>query len=371
MIRAKALIGFVTFAILGTVQAGELRLSPGEIENLGIRFEQPSPAHDASGIEATARVVLPAAGDTVISALLSGVLTSLTASVGEEVVKGQVLAELKSPEFLGLQREFLDAVSAQRLAQTEHDRDAELHAEGIISARRLQETTMRKAIADAALDEHRQLLLFAGMRDADIRSLESRQQLQGSLAIRAPFSGVIAARLASTGERLDDMSPIYRLIDTSELWLDINVPQEQLAIIGTGASVEAAASPTTWKAAVTSIGRAIDPSTQSAIVRARLEQGAEGLRPGQLLAVRVVSGDPDTAASDIYQVPAAAITRSNNVSYVFVRNANGVVVTQVEVVSVTGGNAFIRGDIDMHDSVATSGVSALKSMWLADSEQES
>lgn len=371
MIRAQAVIGFVIFAILSTAQGSEIRLSPGEIENLGIRFVQPLPANNAGGVEATARVVLPPAGDTIISALQSGVLTRLTASVGEEVSEGQVLAELRSPAFLSLQREFLDAVSAQRLAQTEHDRDTELHAEGIISARRVQETAMRRAIADAALDEHRQLLMFAGMRDADIQSLADRQQLQASLAIRAPSSGVIAARLASTGERLDEMSPIYRLIDTSELWLDINIPQEQLAIISGGARVETAASPTTWQATVTSIGRAIDPSTQSAIVRARLDQGADELRPGQLLAVRVISGDPTADVGNIYQVPAVAITRSNNVSYVFLRDANGVVVTQVEVVSVTAGSAFIRGNFSLSDSIATSGVSALKSMWLAGADQES
>jgi cobalt-zinc-cadmium efflux system membrane fusion protein len=371
MIRARAIAGLVILAICSAAQAEELRLSADEIDNLGISFVPLSAATEAAGIEATARVVLPPAGDVVISALQSGLLTRLAANVGDEVVEGQVLAELKSPEFISLQREFLDALNAQRLAQVEYERDAELEEEGIISTRRLQETTMRKAVADATLDEHRQLLRFAGMRDADIGSLESRQRLQGSLRIRAPFNGVIAERLASNGERLDAMSPIYRLVDMSELWLDIDVPQEQLALVRPGARVTATGSSGAQTAEVTTVGRAIDPRSQSAVVRARLDAGAAGLGPGQVVAVRILASDADGVTPVIHEVPAAAVTRSGTSSYVFVRSAAGVDVRMVEVLGVNSGRAYVSGNLDENDTVAASGISALKSLWAASADEES
>lgn len=368
MMRARTLAGFLILAIACGVQAEEIRLSSEEIDNLGIRFEQPSPATDASGIEATAVVVLPLAGDTVISTLQTGLLTRLAANVGEEVVEGQVLAELKSPEFISLQREFLDTLNAQRLAQSEYERDVQMQAEGIISARRLQVTKTQLAVANATLNEHRQLLRFAGMRDTDIRSLENRQRLLDSLLIRAPFSGVIAERMASTGERLDPMSPIYRLVDLSELWLDINVPQEQLALVRVGARVEATGNIGNRSARVTTIGRAIDAATQSAIVRAKLDAGDADLMPGQFVAVRIVA---DTAETMVHTVPAAAVTRSGTASYVFVRTAAGVEVTEVDVVSVHGDRAYISGDFDKNDMIAADGVSVLKALWAAGADEES
>lgn len=370
MNRVRTLTVLVMFAVFGSARAEEIVLATGEIENLGIRFVSPAPAADVVGIEATARVVLAPAGDAVIGAAQTGLLARVAANVGDEVVEGQVLAELKSPDFISLQREFLDALNAQRLVQTEHERDKQLHAEGIISARRLQETAMRKAIADAALDEHRQLLNFAGVRTEDIRSLESEQRLQAALLVRAPFSGVIAERMASTGERLDAMSPIYRLVDMSQLWLDINVPQERLAFIRPGARVQATGSDGPCLASVASIGRTIDAASQSAIVRARLDEGATGCRPGQLIAVRVVADDPESRGTGIHEVPVAAITRSGDASYVFVRTTDGVEVTQVDVLGVSGSSAFVSGAVTTDDLIAAAGVSALKSLWAARSEEE-
>ncbi len=368
MMRARTVAGFLILAMTCIVQAEEIRLAPNEIENLGIRFEKLMPAADAAGIEATALVVLPAAADAVIATLQTGLLTRLAANVGDEVVEGQVLAELKSPEFIGLQREYLDALNNQRLAQSDYERDAQMQAEGIISARRLQETKTRQAVAEAALNEHRQLLRFAGMRDTEIRSLENQQRLLDSLLIRAPFGGVIAERMASTGERLDPMSPVYRLVDLSELWLDINVPQEQLALVRVGARVVAAGNVGNRGARVTTIGRAVDPATQSAIVRAKLDAGATDLSPGQFIAVRIVA---DAAATAVHAIPSAAVTRSGTASYVFVRTATGVAVTEVEVIGVSGGRAFVSGKLDENDSIAAYGVATLKALWVAGADEES
>lgn len=368
MIAAKQMIGAIAITATWLAQASDIPLSPGEIDNLGIRFVQVAPGRDAGGIEATARVVLPPTGDAVVSATQSGLLTRLAVNVGDEVDEGQILAELTSPDFIGLQREFLDAVNAQWLAQTSYARDAKLHAEGIIAERRLDETTTRRAIANATLDEHRQLLRIAGMRDADIDALESRRQLQGTLIVRAPFGGAITARLASAGERLDPMSPIYRLVDLSQLWLDISIPHEQVTFVRPGALVRASGGAGDWSATVQSIGSSIDPSTQVTTVRARLAPGTTDLMPGQFMGVRVTTAMADDAIGGILEVPAVAVIRSNNDHYVFVRTASGVQARNVDVLSIAGRSAFIRGRIDTGESVAASGLSVLKSIWLADGD---
>lgn len=373
MIRRQAIIGMIILLIFAPVKAEEISLSEGEIENLGIRFANPSPAVDGGGIEATARVTLPPAGDRMISVSQTGLITSLRVDTGDEVVQGQVLAEFRSSEFISLQREFLEALNAQRLARSQYERDQQLHDEGIVSLRRFQETTAKKAVSDAALGEHLQLLKLAGMLDSDLRMLERDQKLQVSLKVRAPFDGIIVARLATTGARIDPMEPIYRLVNMEELWLEINVPQERLGLIRSGSNVNVNASGSTenGKAVVMSIGRTIDPSTQSTIVRARLEQGAEGFRPGQFVVVRILNENPDSADSGILEIPARSVISSGNASYIFVRTNGGVEIAQVELVSVAGSSAFVRGDIEANDLIATSGVSTLKSVWISEAEEES
>jgi len=351
--------------------AEEITISPNEITNLGIEVASPTPAREVAAIEATARVVIPPMADAIVSAPQAGLLAGLNVSVGDAIVQDQVVAKLQSPEFLSLQREFLDALNTNLLIKNEYERDQQLFDEGIISGRRLQQTTTRYRIAATSFNEHRQLLQIAGLSDGDIHSLETEQKLIQVLEIRAPFGGVILDRMVDVGERLDAMSPIYRLADLSSLSLEINVPQESLAAVQPGMSVAVADSPAAYPAEVTTIGRSIDPATQSVMVRALLTEADHGLKPGQFVSARIVSNRSIASAEAIWIVPTAAVTRSSESYYVFVRTSNGFDIREAQVVGAAAGSLYLVLDVDADNLIAVGGVAALKALWYAQSESDS
>jgi cobalt-zinc-cadmium efflux system membrane fusion protein len=371
MRNTRILVSTAILALAGGGSAEEISISPGELENLGVRFESPSRVTAVPGIEATARVAIPPAGDAIVGTPQAGLLVGVNVAAGDSADEGQVLAELRSAEFIELQREFLDAFNTFLLVQNELERDRQLHGDGIISARRLQETTTKQRIAEAGVNEHRQLLKIAGLSDAEIRLLEREQRLIETLRIRAPFSGVIVERMATTGQRLDAMSPIYRLADLSELWLEIGVPREHVSAIATGMRVVVTDHGGEPSATVTTIGRAIDPATQFVVVRARLDGESHGLSPGQFEAVRIVATQSDSAERAMLAVPAAAVTRSGGSRFVFVRAGDGITVRKVDVVSMYAGRAYVAAGLDSRDEVAVTGVSTLKALWFAQGESDS
>jgi cobalt-zinc-cadmium efflux system membrane fusion protein len=361
----RILIGAAALALACDAFPEAINISPVELENLGVRFEAPERVTEVPGIEATARVAIPPAGDAIVGTPQSGLLTGVNVSAGDSVDSGQVLAELRSPGFIALQREFLDAFNTYQLARNAFERDRQLHDDGIISARRLQETTTGQRIAEAGVNEHRQLLQIAGLSDAEIRLLERDQRLLETLRIRAPFSGVIVERMATTGQRLDAMSPIYRLADLSELWLEISVPREHVTAISTGMRVIVTEHGSETAATVTTIGRAIDPATQFVVVRARLDGDSHGLSPGQFEAVRIVATQAGSPETGTLAIPAAAVTRSGDSRYVFVRTGDGIEVREVDVVSMYAGRAYVAAGLAADDAVAVTGVSTLKGLWFA------
>lgn len=363
-------IGLLASAACHLSIAEEITIASNEIRNLGIEVAAPEVAREIAAIEATARVVIPPMGDAIVSAPQSGLLAGLSVSVGEEVTRGQVMAKLQSSDFLALQREFLDALNANLLAQNEFQRDQQLFDEGIISGRRLQETTTRARIAATSFNEHRQLLQIAGLSDAEIHSLETEQKLLQVLEIRAPFDGVILDRMATAGERLDAMSPVYRLGDLSTLWLEINVPQEELAAVQRGMKVAVTDSAIRLPAEVTTIGRSIDPATQAIMVRAVLTEADHGLKPGQFVSVRMVAGNSNTFDEAIWMVPAAAVTSRDGSQFLFVRSVNGFDVRQATTVGADADRIFLSADINADDKIAVIGVSALKALWAAQSESD-
>ena len=364
MIRKKSLIvGVLLTLVFRLAAADEIVVTADEVTNLGIELATPQKALVTTAIEATAHVVIPPMGDVFVSAPQAGLLMRLNVAIGDEVSQGQAIAELQGPEFLALQREFLDALNTNLLAQNDYARDQQLHDEGIISGRRLQETTTRARIATTGINEHRQLLKFAGLTDREIRALETEQRLLQTLTIRAPIDGVVLDRMAIAGERVDRMSPVYRIADLSVLWLEIAVPREKLGAVRTGMNVAIAGYPLASPARVTSIAKSIDPATQAITVRAILSEAGHGLSPGEFVSVRIVADSAATSDRPVWMVPAGAVTRRDDKHYVFIRTLSGFTTCEVLVVNADSRNVYLSADIDADTSIATSGVSTLKALW--------
>jgi multidrug resistance efflux pump len=58
------------------------------------------------------------------------------------------------------------------------------------------------------------------------------------LSVRAPITGVVAARLASVGSTVSAGQPIYALVDTSQIWVRANVEEGKYAQLEPGQPVE-------------------------------------------------------------------------------------------------------------------------------------
>ena len=369
MIQKNSLIVAALLTLLVRVAAAaDIAVTTDEVKNLGIELAAPQEARATSVIEATAHVVIPPMGDVFVSAPQAGLLVRLNVSVGDEVSQGQAIAELQGPEFLALQRDFLDALNTNLLAQNEYARDQQLHDEGIISGRRLQETTTRARIATTGINEHRQLLKFAGLTNAEIRALESRQRLLQTLTIRAPIDGVVLERMAIAGERVDRMSPVYRIADLSLLWLEIAVPREKIAAVKPGMRVAIAGYSLDSPALVTSIARSINPATQAITVRAILIEPGHGLRPGEFVSVKIIADSSDASTRSLWVLPSAAVTRRDARHYVFTRTSSGFDVREVLVVNADSDNVYLSADVNSDTSIAVRGVSTLKALWASQSD---
>jgi cobalt-zinc-cadmium efflux system membrane fusion protein len=349
---------------VGAGAAGdEILVSEAELANLGVRLESPLPATAIAAVQATARVTMPPEGEAILNAAESGILKRVLVSAGDSVEAGEVLAELHSPGFLEWQRAFVDAVNTARLASANFERDQQLHAEGIISERRLAESRTAQRLAAAGLAEHRALLEIAGLRPDDISALETRQALQGLLKVRAPFAGEVIERHVTTGEYVDAMAPLFRLADLRELWLEIEVPQEQVAGVREGMRVTGAID--NFEARVSRVGRAVNSATQSVPVRAVVTAGAEALMPGQFLAVQFLQDEAKGSETRGWAVPAVALSRSGGTSVLFVRTAGGFEVRPVEILGTSREQLYVAGELSREDRIAVSSIPALKAIWAA------
>lgn len=348
----------VSAALNAFAEDMQIHINPEQIDNLSIKIGKLVPSEEIPLLSAPAEVVVPADKEMMLSAPQPGLLSQLRVNIGDKVKEGQVVAQISSPELVILQQQFLTARSDLNLAALELSRDKKLLQEGVIAQRRWQETQARHSSKAAIANEAKQLLRIAGMSAAEIDSLAKTHRLGMSLRVRSPIDGVVLERLATLGSRLDMQAPLYRIADLSELWLDINIPQERLHNIGIGDRVKIPGFSSV--AEINLLGQSVNPDNQTVLARAVIKGNAENLRVGQHLNVQVMQ----TGGVVGFRVPNTAIAQNAGHSYIFIRNSDGFVVTEVSVVGKQDQDSLITGKLTKDQEIATEGAVALKANWL-------
>ena len=286
----------------------------------------------------------------VVAAPVAGMVERLVVAPGSPVRRGQVVAHLASPQALELQRDAIQSASQAALQEQNLKRDEQLFAEGLIAESRLQASRATAAQSAAQASERRQGLTLAGIVPG---------KLGGPLALTSPIDGIVLEQGSQLGQRVESSAMIYRIAQLSPLWLEIQAPLQVAAGLKEGAAIRLAGSDIVGK--LIAIGRAIDPASQTVLLRAAVGKGAETLRPGQVVEVEMAA---ESGAGR--HLPATAIIRHEGKAVAFVQTASSDKGTTFEARPVTvlgqGGDSVAVDGLRPGEKVAVKGVSGLKAM---------
>jgi cobalt-zinc-cadmium efflux system membrane fusion protein len=358
----KSIVAGWVLVLLGWSVAGnashEIPITAEQMDHLGITVAPVELTTSFATDQLPGRVVIPPRQERVVSTPAEGLVTGLQAGVGDEVKQGDLLAVIESPALIVLQREFLQANTEEKLAATDLNRDRQLFKEGIVAERRYLETRSKHERMAATLEERRQALRLAGMDAVAVETLERTRALSSELAVRAPISGVVLKGVAVVGQRVNGADPLYRLAQLEPLWLEIQVPLDRVTGVQPGAAVELPCPQS--EASVQLIGRDVDPDSQTVLVRAEVRRAEDCLRPGQYVQVRLKMG----SAQQLYRLPASAVVQTSELSVVFVQAPYGFAAMRVQIAGHDRGYVIVSGQLNAGESVAVSGLAAVKAAWL-------
>jgi RND family efflux transporter MFP subunit len=191
------------------VAEGEIRAS----------VRAPATIHPLPGGEAI--VAAPAAGRLVADVL---------PSIGDRVKAGQILARLEPRLSAGVDRATLEAEVAEARAATdaarvELTRAEQLLADRAVPARRVEDARRATGVVEARLRAAEARL---AQRDETLRT-GGGAAAGNAFALRAPISGRLAAVVATLGASYDEGAPLFRVVRTDRLELEVQVPAADVA----------------------------------------------------------------------------------------------------------------------------------------------
>ena len=269
-----------------------------------------------------------------LASRIAGNVTAVHVREGDRVKKGQILVEIDPRDAdaqLALARAgqsqisravdsasaAVDSADAQaRFAEATWKRFAALRERGSVSVQEYERAHAQYLSAVADLDrarQTRQQLLAQG--DAARATKVQADTLSSHTRIRAPFDGVISARLIDPGAQASPGTPLlaidsaasYRVEATVDETLKVAVSDDVIVEIGN----------VSISGRVKHVAPSLDPQTRTSLISIDLPESGNW-RSGSYARLKVRSGDEKAVT-----IPASAVVRRGQVAGVFVVEDEG------------------------------------------------
>lgn len=338
--------------------ADDLSISQQQAKLLGIEVAPLAQQAKTRGTIFPARVIIPPRQISIVSAPFAARIESLEVAEDQLVARGAVLAYLNSPTLIRAQSEFLQAVNQELFLRESLSREQSLSADRIVSLKQMQATRNEHAQATATVAERRQILRDYGMAEETIEQLIATRTFNSKTVAVAPSDGVVIDVLVAPGQRVETQAPLFKVAQINPLWLELQVPARQAMRFKLGLQVAVQGYAATGR--VIAVGTSADRTTQAIDIRAAIEDGAAGLKPGQFVEVLV---DLSTGGGQVWQIRPGAVIRRGKDAFVFVKTENGFRAQSVVVEEETADATTVSGSFRGDESIAVRGLIALKGAW--------
>ncbi len=283
---------------------------------------------------------------------LDGQVLSVAYTEGQAVRQGEVLLQLDPADFAARVRQAEAVVARDQAqlakAQADVERYLGLKARGFVSDEKVNEVRTNAAAAAATLQ-------------ADQAALELARLQLSYTTVRAPFAGVVGARLVFPGSSVKINDTALAVVNrVHPLYVTFSVPERHLPALHlatkAGPMPVQVMLPGSKSALIAAqarfIDNAVDPATGTILMKAVLDNRESRLTPGQFLNVSMVL----EKLLDAVIVPNEAIQQGAEGNFLYVVKADDTVEMRKVVVAASyqGASAIAQG-LAQGETVVTDG----------------
>ncbi|WP_454914188.1 efflux RND transporter periplasmic adaptor subunit [Variovorax gossypii] len=314
----------------GTANEGGVQVSPTVQQNLGIRYASVRRTETSASFDAVGAVQFDERLNVVVQTRVAGYIERLSVRAPmERVRKGQALATVFAPEWLGPQNELLA----------------------------LKRSSVAPELVAAARERMRAMSIPAEL----IRRSEETGTAQARYVLTAPADGVVAELGVREGVAVTPGMTLFRIAGLEKVWAVAEIPEAQSVRLARGQKVKAilqADAAQSFDGTLDEILPEINASTRTLKARFEVDNRNGKLTPGMLLRLQVTG-----ASSTRLVVPSEAVIRTGKRAVVIVRKTDGTFEPRdVSLGADRGDDTEVVSGLNEGDQVVASG------QFLIDSE---
>jgi membrane fusion protein, heavy metal efflux system len=290
---------------------------------------------------------------TPVITAVGGPVSRVLAFPGQHVSAGESLLEVASPDFSLLRASYLKAKDSYDVANKNYVRAEDLYAHHAIAEADLLAAESTKNQAQADLTAAEQSLRILGITHLETVADASPV---AEIPVLAPIAGEVVDRECSPGQLLQaGATQCFTISDMSNVWVLVNVYQNQLSYIHSGDSVSVTtdAYPTVFHGRISYLAPAVDPNTRTLQARIVTDNPGEKLKNQMYVTATVVAGTIPNAIT----VPVASVLRNTeNQPFVYVQTgATDFARRMVEIGETQDGQTEILSGLSPGEKVVADG----------------
>ncbi|MCC7159116.1 MAG: efflux RND transporter periplasmic adaptor subunit, partial [Ignavibacteria bacterium] len=300
-------------------EESELSLTEDQIKVMAIETEKLDLQNISGYIKVNGEVAINPDQESKVGSIIPGRIRKIYVKEGSFVRAGQTLAVIENPQLIDMQVEYINAKNEYEYSKKEYERQLKLSSDNIGSKKTLNEleSNYKKALADyKTLEEKLSSYKISKNRFDNIYE-DTVANLQRYYTITAPISGSIIERNVTIGQYVEPSSDMFHIVNTSTVFVDLNVFEQDLLFVSAGQKVtlEVSVNPyEVYEGTVTFVSKVFDDEKRTVKVRVAINNKREKLLPNMFVSAKIY-----VKQESVLAVPISAIETEGESKYIFVK----------------------------------------------------
>lgn len=286
-----------------------IRLNPEAVERAGIVVTAVANGSSTADLRLPGVVQPNAYRQVVVTPLVGGRITKVGPALGDQVRRGQTIAEIFSPTLTEAHTRYLSAMAMLDAHDRELQRTQKLVEIGAASRQELERIHAEHAAQTATVRSARSQLELLGVSGSVLEKLAAGQPVSATTNVPAPIDGVVTEREANVGLNVDPATNLFTVVDLSTVWIVADVYETDFSRVrvGTEVAVTTSALPDLMlRGRISYIDPQVSADTRTAKARVEVPNPGRALRLGMYVDVAVMGaygrsmpGVPRTAVQNV------------------------------------------------------------------------
>jgi cobalt-zinc-cadmium efflux system membrane fusion protein len=341
--------------ILSEEQVNAIKIKSGKIEKRNI----------TDVIKANGYLDVPPQNKAVISPMIIGYVRKINFLLGDNVAKGQIMAELESMEFIDLQQQYVELNARIVYLKEDFERQKLLRDQDAVSRKTYLMAEVEYQTAASTLKALKSKL---ELLEVNFDKL-NKGEVASRILLKAPISGSVKKMNTVIGRHVDPSEEIFEIIDPEHLHLELSVFENNVPKVKKGQKVwfvVPSMKNQVFEGEIFLVGKDLSEEKRSINVHVHIDEDQAEFGVGMYANATIVIEDISS-----YTLPVTSVVIDGNSEYIFRQTKQNDSQFLYEKISITTGieaNGLVEitdiGSIKPGDEIVTEGAFYLLNAFL-------